>query len=88
MHRCVSDIKYNRDGGWHVGAGREQIVCASIKHTHVLQLLLPKLCQTQFFLWLRNEILMGLKSMAQFTLTSLVQLLCLRYIFRSFLFCQ
>lgn len=45
-HRRVSDIKYNRDGGWHVGAGREQIGCANIKHTHVLQLVLPKLHQT------------------------------------------
>lgn len=36
MHR------WNGDGGWHSGAGREQTVCANIKCARVLQLLLPK----------------------------------------------
>lgn len=46
MHRYISNISYNGDGGWHVGTGREQIGCANIKCTNVLQRLLPKLCQT------------------------------------------
>lgn len=42
MHGCISNIRYNADGAWHVGAGSERIVCANIKCTHVLRVLLPK----------------------------------------------
>lgn len=76
MHR------WSGDGGWHSGADREQTVCANINRARVLHLLLPQCCQIEYFPWLRNEILMGLKPMAQLTLTYLVQSLCLRYVFR------
>lgn len=72
MHR------WSGDGGCHSGAGREQTVCANIKRARVLQLLLPKWCQIEYFPWLRNPILMALKPMAQFALTYLVQSLSLR----------